>query len=191
MPELRCPNRTGWLVMVSVGAPVVNNREIVLDTTAGRHRATGRYTEIVDQLTEAIRTGRMAPGTRLPTHRDLARTARDRLGHGHARLRQWRVQALLLGSRGAAHSSAIKAVTEGWTVAVSQWRPASPTCRSISRSPPSRPSSCVTHCDRWPPRATCNRCSPSTRPAEKPARRRKSLHICSTEGSTCRRTMSC
>ncbi len=34
---------------------------------------TSRYAEIVDQLTEAIRTGRMAPGARLPTHRDLAR----------------------------------------------------------------------------------------------------------------------
>src|ERR1700754_2685468 len=31
-----------------------------------------RYTEIVDDLSQAIRDGRLSPGTRLPTHRDLA-----------------------------------------------------------------------------------------------------------------------
>ncbi|MCV7103583.1 aminotransferase-like domain-containing protein [Mycobacterium palustre] len=35
--------------------------------------ATSRYTAIVDQLTADIRDGRLSPGTRLPTHRDLAR----------------------------------------------------------------------------------------------------------------------
>ena len=34
---------------------------------------TSRYTEIVDDLSQAIRDGRLSPGTRLPTHRDLAR----------------------------------------------------------------------------------------------------------------------
>jgi DNA-binding transcriptional MocR family regulator len=33
---------------------------------------TSRYTEIVDDLSQAIRDGRLSPGTRLPTHRDLA-----------------------------------------------------------------------------------------------------------------------
>jgi DNA-binding transcriptional MocR family regulator len=48
-----------------------------------------RYTEIVDQLTEAIRTGRMPAGTRLPTHRDLARR------HGIALATATRVYAQL------------------------------------------------------------------------------------------------
>ncbi|OBJ07910.1 PLP-dependent aminotransferase family protein [Mycobacterium sp. 1465703.0] len=34
---------------------------------------TSRYSEIVDRLTAEILDGRLAPGTRLPTHRDLAR----------------------------------------------------------------------------------------------------------------------
>lgn len=34
---------------------------------------TSRYTAIVDRLTADITAGRLAPGTRLPTHRDLAR----------------------------------------------------------------------------------------------------------------------
>ncbi|MCV7412095.1 GntR family transcriptional regulator [Mycobacterium florentinum] len=34
---------------------------------------TSRYTAIVDQLTAQIRDGRLPPGTRLPTHRELAR----------------------------------------------------------------------------------------------------------------------
>lgn len=34
---------------------------------------TSRYTAIVDRLTAEIRDGQLAPGTRLPTHRDLAR----------------------------------------------------------------------------------------------------------------------
>src|SRR6201991_1393897 len=50
---------------------------------------TSRYTEIVDQLTDAIRAGRLAPGTRLPTHRDLARQ------HGIALATATRVYAQL------------------------------------------------------------------------------------------------
>ena len=50
---------------------------------------TSRYTEIVDQLTDAIREGGIAPGTRLPTHRDLART------HGIALATATRVYAHL------------------------------------------------------------------------------------------------
>ena len=34
---------------------------------------TGSFTAIVDQLSAEIRDGRLVPGTRLPTHRDLAR----------------------------------------------------------------------------------------------------------------------
>ncbi len=50
---------------------------------------TSRYTAIVDELTDAIRTGRLAPGTRLPTHRDLARE------HGTALATATRVYAQL------------------------------------------------------------------------------------------------
>jgi DNA-binding transcriptional MocR family regulator len=51
--------------------------------------ATSRYTAIVDQLTADIREGRLAPGTRLPTHRDLARR------HGLALATATRVYAQL------------------------------------------------------------------------------------------------
>ncbi|WAJ43691.1 PLP-dependent aminotransferase family protein [Mycobacterium sp. Aquia_216] len=48
-----------------------------------------RYTTIVDQLTEQIRNGRLPPGTRLPTHRELARR------HGIALATATRVYAQL------------------------------------------------------------------------------------------------
>jgi DNA-binding transcriptional MocR family regulator len=48
-----------------------------------------RYTEIVDRLTAEIRDGVLAPGTRLPTHRDLARR------HGIALATATRVYAQL------------------------------------------------------------------------------------------------
>ena len=51
--------------------------------------ATSRYTEIVDELTEAIRDGRLPPGIRLPTHRDLSRR------HGIALATATRVYAQL------------------------------------------------------------------------------------------------
>ncbi|OBA62277.1 GntR family transcriptional regulator [Mycobacterium sp. 1100029.7] len=50
---------------------------------------TSRYTAIVDQLTAQIRDGRLAPGTRLPTHRELARR------HGIALATATRVYAQL------------------------------------------------------------------------------------------------
>jgi DNA-binding transcriptional MocR family regulator len=50
---------------------------------------TSRYTAIVDRLTADIREGRLAPGTRLPTHRDLARE------HGTALATATRVYAQL------------------------------------------------------------------------------------------------
>ena len=40
--------------------------------TIGR-MAVARYKVVVDRLVEDIRTGRLAAGTRLPTHRELAR----------------------------------------------------------------------------------------------------------------------
>jgi DNA-binding transcriptional MocR family regulator len=51
--------------------------------------ATSRYTDIVDRLTAEIREGRHAPGTRLPTHRDLAQQ------HGIALATATRVYAQL------------------------------------------------------------------------------------------------
>ena len=46
-----------------------NNQLIVMDTSS---MARNRYKTVVDSLAEDIRTGRLTPGTRLPTHRDLA-----------------------------------------------------------------------------------------------------------------------
>jgi DNA-binding transcriptional MocR family regulator len=50
---------------------------------------TSRFTAIVDQLTADIREGRLAPGTRLPTHRELAKS------HGLAIATATRVYASL------------------------------------------------------------------------------------------------
>src|SRR5215470_14137760 len=50
---------------------------------------TSRYDAIVDRLTAEIRDGSLAPGTRLPTHRDLARQ------HGIALATATRVYAQL------------------------------------------------------------------------------------------------
>ena len=72
-----------------------------------------RYTAIVDALTAEIRDGRLAPGTRLPTHRDLAQQ------HGIALATATRVYAqlasagLVVGEPGAAHLFATKVGTAG------------------------------------------------------------------------------
>ena len=122
-----------------------------------------RYTAIVDGLTAEIRDGRLAPGTRLPTHRDLAQQ------HGIALATATRVYAqlasagLVVGEPGAAHLFATKVGTAGSTDAGFLRHHALPTCPSISHWPKIRPSSCVRRCGRWPQPATCIRSSPSIR----------------------------
>jgi len=47
------------------------NQNIVMDTLA---HASFRYKSLVDEFAADIRSGRLLPGTRLPTHRQLAAT---------------------------------------------------------------------------------------------------------------------
>ncbi|MEU4747014.1 GntR family transcriptional regulator, partial [Actinosynnema sp. NPDC023658] len=58
------------------------------------------YKSLVDEFAAAIRRGELAPGTRLPTHRDLARERRLALATATRVYAELAAMGLVVGERG-------------------------------------------------------------------------------------------
>ncbi|MFB7327523.1 MULTISPECIES: GntR family transcriptional regulator [unclassified Streptomyces] len=113
--------------------------------------AASRYKALVDALASDIRTGRLAAGVRLPTHRGLA--AREGIAVVTATRVYAELEAMGLVSREQNRAAARSCVTSRFPPVTASISRSSPRMRSTSTSTtrrcPAKPVSYGRPCERW------------------------------------------